>query len=209
MSPTLEHHTLVVAARGSGQDRAAVRDLGEELRVALADGAGGTGAGAKAADLVVAAATGTEARIEAARLLDQLEAAVAVTGGQATAVVLQVSGAGVRGASVGDSQAWVVRPGEVDELTRGQVRKPLVGAGCRPVAFAAPALGDGVLLVASDGLFSYAPGAEVLRIVRAGGELAAMAKALVELVRLRSGALTDDVSVVLVREAQVEYQAAR
>lgn len=89
------------------------------------------------------------------------------------------------------------------------MRKPLVGAGCRPVAFAAPALGDGVLLVASDGLFSYAPGAEVLRIVRAGGELAAMAKALVELVRLRSGALTDDVSVVLVREAQVEYQAAR
>lgn len=209
MAAQFEHHALVIAARGRGEDRALVRESGHEVRVALADGAGGTGGGARAAEQVVAAGVAQADGTDWAHVLEQLDGAIAVTGGQATAIVVQVSADGLDGASVGDSQAWVVRRGDVDELTHGQVRKPLVGAGCRPVAFAAPPLGEGVLLVASDGLFSYAPRAKVLRVVRAGGELAAMAKALVDLVRLRSGALPDDVSLVLVRVAQVGDLAAR
>jgi len=45
-----------VPARGAGQDRAAVFEHGEQLVVVLADGAGGTGDGARAAQAIVDAA---------------------------------------------------------------------------------------------------------------------------------------------------------
>ncbi len=54
------------------------------------------------------------------------------------------------------------------------------------------------LLVASDGLLNYAKRADIVTIVN-GPDLEAAAAALVQLVRLPSGNLADDVSVVLVR----------
>jgi serine/threonine protein phosphatase PrpC len=55
-----------------------------------------------------------------------------------------------------------------------------------------------VLLVASDGLFKYAAAPVIADVVRAG-TIAQAADKLIELVRLRSGNMAEDVAVVLVR----------
>jgi serine/threonine protein phosphatase PrpC len=86
----------------------------------------------------------------------------------------------------------------VIDLTDGQSRKPLVGGGCAPFRIAPARLGSGTLVVASDGLLRYAKRDDIARLA-SGPDLTAAARALVELVRLRSGALQDDVAVVLCR----------
>jgi serine/threonine protein phosphatase PrpC len=53
MSNGLVHVTTVVGVRGAGQDRAGVQEVGDRVVIALADGAGGTRGGAKAAQAVV------------------------------------------------------------------------------------------------------------------------------------------------------------
>lgn len=122
----------------------------------------------------------------------------AVGHGQSTAVVLSVSGSGISGASVGDSAAWLIAGADVLDLTEGQRRKPLVGGGCLPFRVKHMAYSGNTLLVASDGLFRYAKPADVARIAN-GPDLSAAARALVDLVRLPSGTLQDDVAVVLCR----------
>jgi hypothetical protein len=113
--------------------------------------------------------------------------------------VISVTPTGVEGASVGDSGAWVIRGTEIDDLTARQVRKPLVGAGCTPSEIHGCSLGEGTLLVASDGLLKYAKPSDIARIA-GGTDLQEVARALIDLVRLRSGQLQDDVSIVLCRE---------
>lgn len=184
----------IVGQRGDGQDRAKVIEREGEVIVVLADGAGGTGNGARAAEAIVEAA-GRAATWEA--MFEALERG-GMAGGQATAVVMRVRGDRIEGTSVGDSEAWLVGD-EIEVLTERQVRKPLVGAGCVPVAFGG-ALGGRTLVVGSDGLFKYARAADIARIAR-GPELAAAAKELVQAVRLPNGELQDDVSIVLVRAA--------
>jgi PPM family protein phosphatase len=192
----LVHALTVVARREPGQDRAAVfvRDGG--LVIALADGAGGTSNGALAADAVIAAAERCAGDwVEALRAVDEDPR---LGGGETTAVVLELDGSGIRGASVGDSEAWLVDGDTVDVLTHGQRRKPLLGGGAEPVAFDARALGTATLVVGSDGLFRYARRADIARIARERDLVAAVAR-LVALVRLPTGELQDDVSVVVVR----------
>jgi hypothetical protein len=61
----------------------------------------------------------------------------------------------VLGASVGDSEAWLVGEATIARLTNGQVHKPLLGSGrAIPVGFGPVPLA-GRLIVASDGLFKY------------------------------------------------------
>jgi len=191
----------VVPQRARGQDRAAVVRIADGLVIALADGAGGTGNGEVAAQTVIdAASQGALVGRAWSELLEELDRDGARLGhGQTTAVILSVTRRGIVGASVGDSGAWVVRGAQIEDLTEGQTHKPLVGAGCRPFAVHAAALGAGTLFVASDGLLRYAKPADIARLA-AGADLDAAARGLVDLVRLRSGALPDDVSVVLCRE---------
>jgi PPM family protein phosphatase len=182
-------HAVEIAREG--HDRAAVIERPEGLVVALADGAGGTGNGAMAAQAVIdAVAAGQEWQA-----LDDDPARLAH--GQTTAVVLTVDATGIIGASVGDSEAWLIGD-DVVNLTERQVRKPLLGSGCMPVGFAAGPIGDATLLVASDGLVRYAKQHDIARIAR-GADVGAAARALVELVRLPSGGFQDAVAVVLVR----------
>ena len=195
------HTVLVIAMRGTGQDRAAVLETDDGLVVALADGAGGTGNGAVAAQAVIdAIATTASAPPAWTALLSQLDHDPRRLGlGQTTAILLSVTRHGLRGASVGDSAAWLLRGSHLDDLTAGQARKPLLGAGCHPVAIHAGPLAGATLLVASDGLFRYAKPADVLHVA-SGPDLAAASAALVDLVRLPTGSLQDDVAIVLVRE---------
>jgi PPM family protein phosphatase len=101
------------------------------------------------------------------------------------------------GLSAGDSEAWVVTATQVADLTRGQrTRQRLGSARVDPVVFEREAL-SGTLLVATDGLFKYAAMDVIAGMVRAS-EIRVAAERLVDLVRLRSGKLADDVALVLV-----------
>jgi PPM family protein phosphatase len=85
-----------------------------------------------------------------------------------------------------------------DALTCEQFREPLIGSGqARPVAFTAR-LDARTLLLASDGLLNYTTAQRITNLV-ANEELAGLSARLVDLVRLRSGSLHDDVAVVLAR----------
>jgi serine/threonine protein phosphatase PrpC len=116
--------------------------------------------------------------------------------GQATTIVARTSAGSIFGASVGDSEAWLVRAHEVVELTERQDRKPLLGSGlARPVPFG-PVPCDAQLLLASDGLFKYVAHDRIRHIVRTYPLLEA-ADVLIAAARLRSGNLQDDVALIL------------
>lgn len=200
--------TGVEAAGAVGQDRVAVVPCDAAAIVVVADGAGGSGDGARAADSVmdavreVAAGAGVsdigrglywqDALMRADRVL------AGMASGETTAVVVVLMEEKVVGASVGDSQAWLVAGRDVDVLTERQRRKPLIGdGGAMPVAFECVHLGR-TLLVGSDGLFNYVPLDRVLQIV-ASAPAENAPSALIDAARLRSGALQDDTCVAIAR----------
>jgi serine/threonine protein phosphatase PrpC len=205
----LEVAGLVVGERGMDacQDRASVIPTESGLVLVLADGAGGLAGGALAADAVVAAVTaacaGRRSNLGSAQFwVDVLEGADVQLatrhhGGQSTAVICAVD-RGIVGAAVGDSVAWIVHPSGVADLTNAQTKRPLIGSGQAAVVPIASEMGDRTLLLASDGLAKYASRAKIA-MTALDADLARSTGRLLELARLRSGALQDDVSVVLCR----------
>jgi hypothetical protein len=120
-------------------------------------------------------------------------------GGLSTGVIVEVTRHTLRGESVGDSCAWLIDGSELIDLTEHQQRKPLLGSGrAQPTAFGPTPL-HGRLLVASDGLMKYARRAEILRRAILG-TLEESATALLDVVRLDSGAFPDDVALVLAED---------
>ena len=91
----------------------------------------------------------------------------------------------------------VVTPQGVDNLTKGQYTRQRLGTRRAAVVIFERSSLAGVLVVATDGLFKFAATEVIAGIVR-GGALADVPERLVELVRLRSGKVADDVAVVLV-----------
>ena len=199
------------------EDRLAVASLGSAgLAIALADGPGGSGNGAHAADRVIAAfraivadpgsdrpldegATWTECLLDLDESMSRAE-----DFGESTAVVLVVTPNRIVGASVGDSEAHLWRPDPPASwlaLTAQKLRNPLLKTGgALPVGFDVPHR-RGTLLVSSDGLFNYAPAVAIQTLIAASGPLDRLPSALTDLARLRSSALPDDVSVVVARFA--------
>ncbi|MBA3550300.1 MAG: serine/threonine protein phosphatase [Nannocystis sp.] len=165
----------------------------------VADGAGGTGDGAHAAEAVIAAVAANLDLHDAddwAALLAVVDATL--RNGETTAVVASITGDEIHGASVGDSGAWLIGAHGYDELTQGQRRKPLIGSGrATPVPFTSR-LGAATLLLASDGLLNYAPAPRITALATMR-ELTGLAHQLCDLVRLRSGTLPDDVAILLAR----------
>ena len=188
----------------SGQDRAISIPVTGGYLIALADGAGGTGNGAIAAEglmtfvtnLSKAAASSADWFAMLCAFDDELSARP--VSGQTTGIVAFVDGERVRGASVGDSSAWLItRSGGMTDLTAAQRRRPLLGSGeALPVEFEAERLGSRVL-IGSDGLFKYAPADRICSLATRETIIEA-ANALVDCVRLPSGAFHDDVSLVIV-----------
>jgi hypothetical protein len=117
--------------------------------------------------------------------------------GESTAIVVDIHDGFVSGASVGDSIAWIVsKDGKIDDLTCNQVRKPLLGHGeACPTDFGPVAL-SGRLLLATDGLWKYLDRSRIAALCSRGSASEA-AESLVAGVRLRSGALQDDVAIVV------------
>ena len=188
-------HSIQQEARpGRGEDRLAVQRLDGCTVIILADGAGGQSGGAAAADVLcrsLATTTDAEAWPRWLSAHDRLP-------GLAAAVVLSIADDRfIRGASVGDCEAWYFSNGRAVELTAQQRRKPLLGEGrAQPVPFSLRATTTGTLVVASDGLWKYM---KQSRIVTAASlrPLHVAAANLVDGVRLPSGALQDDVAIVL------------
>lgn len=187
------------------QDRAEFFWCGSNLVLVVADGAGGMGGGAEAAEFIV---SNVRKRIASSdlnseslnRLLVSLDQETAAIGafGETTCVVVVLSDSGVIGASVGDSGAFICSETGLENLTANQVRKPFLGSGrATLVNFARKSL-DGTLLIASDGLLKYTSLEKIAATILTA-DIDTAAKRLIELVRYKSGALPDDVSVLLAR----------
>ncbi len=198
--------TKNVACGVHSQDRVAIHVHDGITLVVLADGAGGMAGGGEAAQAVLDARSAWSLRqalessgtacVHWLQAIDRM-LATSPAGGQCTAIVAVIDGVRIVGASVGDSEAWLVESGSVRDLTEHQHRKPLVGSGrATAIPFAAACVGAR-LLVASDGLFKYTTRERIVDAVHLS-DLNDAIRTLVESVRLRSGALQDDISIALI-----------
>jgi serine/threonine protein phosphatase PrpC len=196
----------VASYRSAAEDRAEVFHLGADTILVVADGAGGRPGGAAAAEGVIRCVREHAPSLHRGdpkawcRLLSEVDGCLQrdPDAGETTAVVLAVSRDGIAGASVGDSEAWLIGPNGYVALTERQHPKPGLGTGmAKPVAFRARSF-VGTLLVATDGLFKYADAAAICTAAR-DADLHAAASRLTELVRRPAGALPDDLALVLCR----------
>ena len=182
------------------QDRVLFARTPSRLLLVLADGAGGSGSGSEAADLICQRCQDILVQDRWPNwcaVLTSLDYELAALGAQSTAIVMEVANGIIQGASVGDSEAWLQDQDSWMEWTAGQRRKPLLGsASAQPIALD-PRPAPGRLLLASDGLMKYAPRKQILQTA-AGPVLSEVLDQLVSLVRLPSGGLQADVSILVV-----------
>jgi serine/threonine protein phosphatase PrpC len=195
-----ETTSVTVPYRSRCEDRVAILPHDDRLVIAVADGAGGSGGGAEAADTVIREVTGaaSEPRNAASwsSVLQQIDCRIGC--GESTCVLIELSGDNLCGASVGDSTAWLVHDGQLVDLTQDQVRKPLLGSGrSQPVGFS-NTFSRGLLIVATDGFSKYVKRDVLLKEVL-WLDFVVLARRLVEMVRLPSGELWDDVGIVACR----------
>jgi PPM family protein phosphatase len=190
----------VESARAKGDDRAEIAVHADRHVIVLADGAGGSGGGSEAADAVLASVRtlALKTSLECIDALESLDHALIEIGGT-TAVLMVIADGRIFGASVGDSEAWLVDANRVLELTLAQCRKPLLGSGAANVVSIPEQAFFGRIVVASDGLFKYVSRSRILEIMRTD-ELECMATALVDAARLPNGALQDDIAVVVAEQ---------
>lgn len=205
--------TAAASYREATEDRLGVHQLDGGVVVVVADGVGGVSGGGRAADLALkivgeAIEHGTFNLFSPSPWVELLIHADAIVAsdrhaGETTIVVVAIAEDGhVVGASCGDSGAVVVTTsGDLDGLTSKQQKKRRLGSGrAMPVSFERAVL-NGTLVVATDGLFSYARPEEIARVAVEHKDLDEAVEALVRAVRLPSGGLQDDVAVVVVRRA--------
>jgi serine/threonine protein phosphatase PrpC len=202
-----EYAQATASSRVRSQDSVGVYERGDVLVVVLADGGGGLRTGEAASRSVVAvveaAVADPQFALEDVRPWVDLFLAtdaslVASRAGETTGIVVVLGSHGLIGFSIGDSEAWVVTVAGIDNLTVGQHTRHRLGSRqATLVIFERPQLA-GVLLVATDGLFKYASAPVISEIVRSG-TIREAAQRLLDLVRLRSGKMAEDVAAVLVR----------
>ena len=188
---------IEIRSGGRNEDRARYFSTPERSVFVLADGAGGVGGGAIAAEIVVQEAQSLfqHRHKSAYDALVAAEQKLALLGCMSTGVIVELSNGQLNGASCGDSVAWLICQDRVLELSSGQFRKPLLGDGGMPVSFG-PILFVGRLMLSSDGLVNYVLSDAIIRAATQY-DIADAAKALVELPRLKSGAFPDDVAILL------------
>jgi PPM family protein phosphatase len=167
----------------------------------IADGAGGTSGGAKAADTICSLLPIKENMAHSwVTWLTQCDEKLYTTKecGLAAAVAFSISDDGlISGVSAGDCDVWIFGQGSPIHLTENQFRKPLLGDGkVSPRGFQAQ-LTRGVLVVATDGLWKYMSHTSIATIVEAHASIKDAAQALARGVRLPNGSLQDDVAIAI------------
>ncbi len=182
------------------EDRVAVFPREDRTVIVVADGAGGVGYGDLAAETVIREVGNDHLDITTAEAweteLRQIDLRIGV--GESTAVIADLRSDAIVGASVGDSRAWIVSDGEIVDLTVNQIRKPLLGSGdARPTRFSHGPL-NGTLIVATDGFCNYVKRDRLTSMV-AQADFFEIPRRCVELVRLPSGDLWDDIGIVACR----------
>lgn len=197
-------YTAIEGAEDICQDRIAIINRSDVSIIIVADGAGGTGDGGAAADFVIESVKADYPNTAGELsnplvwqyLLTKIDRSLFSTGlGQSTAVIAAVFRENIVGASVGDSQAWLIRENDHKALTASQRRKPLLGdGGATPIAFEHDR-GNEHLLVATDGLFNYVTPQHIIEVANSKIPLD-VPSALIDAARLKSGNLNDDVAVV-------------
>lgn len=134
-------------------------------------------------------------------LLRRMDAGVSkdAKAGETTCVLAVVGIGEIFGASVGDSGAWLIsETGLLVNLTEGQQRKPFIGSGgARAVPFRHTML-QGSILLATDGLLKYTSAERIVETCRKHPAEPAT-RELTNLVRYPSGALPDDVTLILAK----------
>ncbi|MDM8537078.1 macro domain-containing protein [Desulfobacterales bacterium HSG17] len=187
-------------------DRAEIYDYGAIKFMLIADGAGGFGGGKEAADLFVENMNkyldntdnflnpqhweGAFRNADQAILLDHIA-------GETTGIVIAIKDNHICGAGAGDSQVWLFAPSaqKYSELTCNQYRYRLGSGRAVPVGFG-PLPFQGILVAASDGLFNYTTLEKISKIAL-NLTPKYITEALISIVRLDSGQLHDDVSVIV------------
>lgn len=207
MSRPLLFAIASASSRDASEDRAEVLTRGEDLVVILADGAGGLRGGATASDTIMSAmrehidqggdpydvrSLSNVFRTTDAHLAKRMA-------GETTAIALVVGDHGITGVSSGDSEAWLVSGGRVGILTSGQTRKRLGSGKASPQPFHGANL-DGILVIASDGLFKHASADAIARCCGAS-TVEDVVQELVRLPMLQSGRYPDDIVVVAVAQS--------
>lgn len=206
MRRTMQTALRIVGSGRRCEDRAEILGVGDATIALLADGAGGCSGGACAAQMVIDLATARLPDIELGSapalitLLHDINAHILVDAdaGESTAIITVVRAGQIWGVSTGDSEAWMFTIDDSINLTRGQARSRRLGtAEVEPVVFG-PIPFTGTLILGSDGLWKYANLARI-------GESAMQVSVdqavddMLDAARMRSGAHSDDVTVILVR----------
>lgn len=198
--PRFETSQLTQAYRNHCEDRVAVIHDDDRTIIVVADGAGGVGYGELAAEIVVREVNDGHKEITTAEQweakLREIDCRIGL--GESTAVIVDLRGDAILGASVGDSRAWIIHEGELIDLTAHQIRKPLLGSGnARPTPFSSGPL-MGTLIVATDGFCNYVKRDRLTSLV-AQADFIEIPRRCVDLVRLPSGDLWDDIGIVACR----------
>ena len=194
----------VEQAQEKGQDRASALQVGDADVLLLADGAGGISGGAEAAEKTIQLMKDhflckgvPEEYISLEEELRQIDISLFEdsAAGECTVIIAVIQSNHIIGASVGDSLCWTFNQMFDYELTRLQHKKPLLGSGnAIPIGFG-PFEIDCFLVMASDGLFGYTTIENIKATLK--DPLEQIPTCLINLVRLRSGALNDDVSIIV------------
>jgi len=186
------------------QDAVGIFERSENMVLVVADGAGGIEDGEVAARAVVntvrqACSAGTDP-LDWVQVLK--DADHSISSGQSTACVVELTRDTMRGASVGDSQLAALVGDDLIFPSDGQIRKPLLGTGeALPIPFSASWDG-GLIIVGSDGFWNYVRMDRLIASLHVI-DFPVLAKTLAEMVRLPSGGLADDVSVICARRRKV------
>ena len=201
MNPIL----TTAAGNSENQDRGVVIRAGDRFVLCVADGAGGRSGGMEAAvmatEFVRQNSSLAKDAAACSEFLQRMDTAVAkeATSGETTCALAVVTHDEIFGASVGDSGIWLIpETGPLVDLTCGQQRKPFIGSGGASAVQFRRSMTGGILLLATDGLLKYTSAECIIEACRTlPTELAA--QRLVELVRYPSGALPDDVTLILTK----------
>ena len=193
---------LVLAGNPELQDRLEIFSDEDRIVVALADGAGGISGGAEAAELLIGITGENRAALLNARdcvkVLETADEQISdhAVAGETTGLILIARGSQIFGASVGDSEAWSYSSDSMVHLTRDQRRKPFLGSGAAKATGFSFEAREGLIVIAGDGLWKYTSQQKIVSEVQ-GVHRSTLLERLSNLVRLRSGALQDDVAMAV------------
>ena len=204
-----EYATISLPANPGGESQDCIAQVSQKKQqyLLVADGAGGISGGKNAANFAVGEVVSLVAKQNAPRNAEELRDFLVKldfkisrekNSGETTLIVCVIEGTNLWGASVGDSEAWLVTSEYQNELTQYQVRKPLLGSGLAiPTVFESH-IDKETLVIGTDGIFNYIDRTKMLGNA-ANFELIDDLEGFLELPRDRNGMLYDDASIIVLR----------